>query len=137
MIKASIKLTALLYCFFCFSATAFDPERKALFDCVNPQTDFSPHIDGVKRAIVHHSNFGSNFFYEVEVIYARNFEVRSDFKKVPMSSMYEGRTLIFGNGNFRVKVKRAIPIERYKYPAFVRLPDHRVHSMDWVCKDVI
>ena len=82
MIKASIKLTALLYCFFCFSATAFDPERKALFDCVNPQTDFSPHIDGVKRAIVHHSNFGI-FFTKLRLSTLETLKSGQILKKYP------------------------------------------------------
>lgn len=107
-----------------------NPKRQRLFHCMN-----FGKVKNVEELYVVRSQLGSNVFYEVEVPY-KTLENKSKtyFKKLILTEKYGGRILTYSTGNTRVKIDRAIPVEK-KYKSFVRLPKFDIHSLEWKCKD--
>lgn len=112
------------------SNEGLNPKRERLFHCMN-----FGKIKNVEELYVVKSRLGSNIFYEVEVPY-KTFEnqAKTYFKKLILTEKYGGRILTYSTGNTRVKIDRAIPVEK-KYKSFVRLPKFDIHSKEWKCKD--
>lgn len=126
------KYTLLLLIFFVFSNFAqegLNPKRKRLFHCRN-----FGNPEEVEELFIVESTLGRNQYYEVEVPYRILNQEKTFFRKLNFISKYEGRVLLYTTGNYRVKIDRAIPVEK-KYKSFVRLPKFDVHSTDWFCKD--
>ena len=123
------KTIFILFCLFSLTISAgLTPKRKRLFHCKN-----FDQIDMVEELFVLESRYGNNKFYEVEVPYNDGKE-KTFYRKLNLITKYEGRILTFTTGNYRVKIDRAIPVEK-KYKSFVRLPNFGIHSKKWFCKD--
>lgn len=120
--------------FLLFSVTSFaglTPKREALYKCVN--FDEQSAVDG---AFIYSSRFGRNKFYEIEVHYTEDFKEKTIFKKVNLVSKYEGRIQEYTTGNFRIKIDRVNRDVDNHFKAFARIPDFKVHSKMWSCKDI-
>ncbi|MCR9203743.1 MAG: hypothetical protein NXH75_04135 [Halobacteriovoraceae bacterium] len=123
--------TLFLTTLFLFPSSAgLNAKRERIFHCM----DFGRVIH-VKELFIVESKKGSRTYYEVEVPYKTlDGEKKTFFRKLNFISKYEGRVLEFTTGNYRVKIDRAMPVEK-KYKAFVRLPRFDIHSTHWFCKD--
>lgn len=127
-----MKIFALLFCtLLTFSLQAEEKaKRERIFHCM----DFGRVIH-VKELYIVETKKGSKTYFEVEVPYKGIDQVEKTFyRKLNLISKYEGRVLEFTTGNYRVKIDRALPMEK-KYKAFVRLPRFDIHSTQWFCKD--
>lgn len=112
-----------------YADKGLSPKRTRIFHCRN-----FGQINEVEQLYIVEAKKGSNTFYEVEVPYKQLDEKKVFFRKLNLISTYEGRVLTFTTGNYRVKIDRALPVEK-KYKSFVRLPKFDIHSTEWFCKD--
>lgn len=124
-----LSLFLLILSSYSLAANEISSSRKRLFHCRN----FGPELE-VEELFISEVTKGSRTHYEVEVPYNIQQKQKIFTRRLNLISKYDGRVLLFTTGNYRVKVDRALPVEK-KYKSFVRLPRFDVHSTEWFCKD--
>lgn len=102
--------------------------RERLFHCRN-----FGQIVMVEELYIVQTKKGTRTYYEVEVPYNDGVD-KTFFRRLNLIKTHGARVLSFTTGNYRVKIDRAMPVEK-KYKTFVRLPKFGIHSTEWFCKD--